>query len=101
MVVVGVGVVLVGGGVVVLAWSAIHTLSVTRERNISSADQATQKPSSSGTRTRAVATCWTQVISWHVCLQPHVRESDSCSIHIKRGGAHTAIGGVDCRPNSN
>lgn len=29
-----VGVVLVGGGVVVLAWSAIHTLSVTREKEI-------------------------------------------------------------------
>lgn len=46
-------------------------------------------------------TSWTQVISWHVRLQPHIRESDSCSTNFKRGGAHTAIGGVDRRPNPN
>lgn len=48
-----------------------------------------------------IRTWWTQVISWHVRLQPHVRESDSFSTDSKSAGTYTAVGGVDRCPDPN
>lgn len=67
-------------------------------------NQQVKQPRSSSAREQKhiqSRTCWTQVISWHVRLQPHIRESDSCPTYSKSAGAVTAVGGVDRRPDPN
>lgn len=54
-----------------------------------------------GRERRRRSTCQTQVVPGHVGLQPHVGERHRVFSDPDGGGTHTAVGGVDRRPDLN